>query len=221
MAKYNVCGFEIDSEEIIQGAAIGAGIAFVIVGIKKFFDARSLRFEQDELDYEEDEIMDEILLEEYKEERREELIRAEKGSVLCGTLSVVFGSLLAAAGIIGFTPLKKTIVSGLPEIDIKDKVADLGIRDRIADIGIREKVTDLGLKDKIADLDIKDRISGLDIKDRIAGLDLKDKISGLDIVEKIPVFVIKKKLSDADFMKLIAKYDVDDLKDKLSRVIGK
>ena len=212
MAKYNVCGFEIDSDDIIQGAAIGAGIAFVIVGIKKFFDARSLRFEQDELDYEDDEIMDEILLEEYKEERRQELIRAEKGSVLSGTISVVFGSLLAAVGIIGFTPLKKTIVTKLPEIDIKDKVSEIGIRDRIADLGIKEKV---------ADLDIKEKINGLDIKDKIAGLDIKDKISGFDIVEKIPVFVIKKKLSDADFMKLIAKYDVDDLKDKLSRVIGK
>ena len=104
MAKYNVCGLEIDTEDIIQGAAIGAGIAFVIVGIKKFFDARSLRFEQDELDYDEDEIMDEILLEEYKEERREELIRAEKVSVLSGAFSVAFGSLLAAVGIIGFTP---------------------------------------------------------------------------------------------------------------------
>lgn len=212
MAKYNVCGLEIDTEDIIQGAAIGAGIAFVIVGIKKFFDARSLRFEQDELDYDEDEIMDEILLEEYKEERREELIRAEKVSVLSGAFSVAFGSLLAAVGIIGFTPLKKTIVTKLPEIDIKDKVSEIGIRDRIADLGIKEKV---------ADLDIKEKINGLDIKEKLAGLDIKDKISGLDIVEKIPVFVIKKKLSDADFMKLIAKYDVDDLKDKLSRVIGK
>ena len=70
MAKYNFCGCEIDTEEIIQSAAIGAGLAFVIVGIKKFIDARSLRFEQYELDYEDDELMDEILLEEYKEEKR-------------------------------------------------------------------------------------------------------------------------------------------------------
>ena len=177
MAKYEIYGYEIDSEDVIKGAAIGAGLAFVIVGIKKFFDARSLRF--------------------------------ERNSVIKGALSVACGSILAAVGIIGFTPLKKIVVEKLPEVDLKNKVASLGIKDKLADIAIKDRLADIDIKD------IKDRFTDIAIKDKLTDFDIKNKLSGIDIKS------IKRKLSDAEFIRLNSRYDIDDLKERILRITGR
>ena len=209
MAKYEIYGYEIDSEDVIKEAAIGAGLAFVIVGIKKFFDARSLRFERDYMEYEDDEDVDEYLLEEYKEDVKDELRREERNSVIKGALSVACGSILAAVGIIGFTPLKKIVVEKLPEVDLKNKVASLGIKDKLADIAIKDRLADIDIKD------IKDRFTDIAIKDKLTDFDIKNKLSGIDIKS------IKRKLSDAEFIRLISRYDIDDLKERILRITGR
>ena len=187
MAEIYIVGKKVGSSELLQGAAIGAGAAFIAMGIKKFFDARAIRFEEEYFE-DADAECDVALVEEYRIDRVEKLRRKHRCAVSSGIFGVAVGSLLAAAGIISFTPLKKYFDAETLTNDIKDKLNAVDLKSKLEAVDLKSKLDDIDLRDKFDELKIKNRLNDLDIKDKIDSKKIKEKIDAIKLLDTVSKF---------------------------------
>ena len=181
MAVFKIMGCEIEKEDIIKGAFVVTGIATIAIGVKKFFDAKDISYELEDLD-EDDPEMDEFYLEEYKEQERTRLSRKMGCTIGAGVLSLVGGIAALGIGILSFTPYKRVITDRIDDVDIS------GLKQKIQDAAISQKISDLDLRQKISDADIKSIISDADLKKLAAEMIIKSKIKDmkkLAVISKI------------------------------------
>ena len=212
MAEIYIVGKKVGSSELLQGAAIGAGAAFIAMGIKKFFDARAIRFEEEYFE-DADAECDVALVEEYRIDRVEKLRRKHRCAVSSGVFGVALGSLLAAAGIISFTPLKKYFDAETLTNDIKDKFNSIDLKDKLEAINLKNKLEAIDLKDKLEAINFKSKLDTIDLKDKIDAINLKNKLDEIDLKNKINEIDIKNKLDDID---LRDKFDELNIKNRLN-----
>ncbi|MBR6404316.1 MAG: hypothetical protein IKS48_13120 [Eubacterium sp.] len=147
MAKIRVLNCDINSEDIIVGALLGAGVAFVALGIKSLFDARRIRLEQEAPMDEQDEL-DEF--EEYLLEKEEKAYARMRRCVKRGIFGITAGSLVAAVAALALTPYKKIILESDAVASIKN--ADVINRIKEADVIEKIKSVDVNIKDTLKNI---------------------------------------------------------------------
>ena len=214
MAEIYIVGKKVGSSELLQGAAIGAGAAFIAMGIKKFFDARAIRFEEEYFE-DADAECDVALVEEYRIDRVEKLRRKHRCAVSSGIFGVAVGSLLAAAGIISFTPLKKYFDAETLTNDIKDKFNSIDLKDKLEAINLKNKLEAIDLKDKLEAINLKNKLEAINLKNKLEAIDLKDKIEAINLKNKLDEIDLKNKINEIDIKN---KLDDIDLKEKIDSI---
>ena len=194
MAKFKVYNCEIDSEDIVKGALIGAGVAFLTIGIKSLFDARRIRREFEE-PLDEDEEFDEF--EEYLLEKEEMAYAKMNRCTRRGIFSLAAGSAIAAIAALSFTPYKDVIL----ESDTVGKIKDADVIGKIKDAEVIGKIRDAEVIDRIKDVDVSGKV-------KAKNADVIGKLKETQIVQKIAEINIK------DAIKNIKKLErnVDNLK---------
>ena len=203
MAKFKVYNCEIDSEDIVKGALIGAGVAFLTIGIKSLFDARRIRREFEE-PLDEDEEFDEF--EEYLLEKEEMAYAKMNRCTRRGIFGLAAGSAIAAIAALSFTPYKDVIL----ESDTVGKIKDADVIGKIKDAEVIGKIRDAEVIDRIKNIDVVDRIKDVDVSGKVKAknADVIGKLKEAQIVQKIAEINIK------DAIKNIKKLErnVDNLK---------
>ena len=159
MAKIRVLNYDIDSESIIVGALIGAGVAFITLGIKNLFDARRIRLDQETPMDEEDEL-DEF--EEYLLEKEEKAYAKMRRCVKRGVFGIVAGSVVAAIAAFSLTPYKRVILESDTVANVKNavktkneetinKIREAQITQRLAEINIKDTLKNIKKLEKNID----------------------------------------------------------------------
>ena len=203
MSKIVVGKVEVSASDIIKGAAIGAGVGFIAVGIKSIYDARKMNLicgtpEEEELEYEE-----------YLAKKAQRRRIKKNLKISCGVYSIVTGAALAATGIIAFTPLKQVVVTKVKtgSVQCAKKLRDDQI-DRIKERLALPKFSESTRVYKIKDNDIIDKIKENDILDRIRSNEFIGKIKDSDIVDKIKDRDIIIKIKESDLVDKILDADI-------------
>lgn len=214
MSKIVIGKVEVGASDIIKGAAIGAGVGFIAVGIKSIYDARKQKDEEKTPEEEELEFEEYLI----KKARRKKLKKNLK--ISCGVYSILTGTVLAAAGIAAFTPLKQVVVTKVKtgsadyvrkvrdnQIDkIKEKLAIPKISEsaviyKIKDSDLLDKIKDNELILKIKENDILDKLKENDLLDRLKKNDFVDKLKDRDIFIRIKESDLVDKIKDADIIR--------------------
>ena len=212
MAKFKVYNCEIDSEDIIKGALIGAGVAFLALGIKNLFDARRIRKEFEE-PLDEDEEFDEF--EEYLLEKEEMAYTKMNRCTRRGIFGIAAGSAIAAVAALSFTPYKRVIL----ESDAVESIKNADVIGRIKDAEVVGKIRDAEVIDRIKNIDVVDRIKEAEVIDKIKGVDVSSKVKAknADVISKLKEAQIVQRIAEIntkDAIKNIKKLEknVDNLK---------
>ena len=188
MAKFKVYNCEIDSEDIIKGALIGAGVAFLALGIKNLFDARRIRKEFEE-PLDEDEEFDEF--EEYLLEKEEMAYTKMNRCTRRGIFGIAAGSAIAAVAALSFTPYKRVIlesdaVESIKNADVIGRIKDAEVVGKIRDAEVIDRIkgVDVSSKVKAKNADVISKLKEAQIVQRIAEINIKDAIKNIKKLEK-------------------------------------
>ena len=188
MAKFQICNCEIDSEDIVKGALLGAGVAFITLGVKSLFDARRIRREFEEpLDEEEE--FDEF--EEYLLEKEEMAYAKMNRCVRRGVAGLAVGSAVTALFALSFTPYKKVLlesdaVNNIKNADVIGKIKDADVIGRIKDIDVVDRIKEVDVPTKVKEknADVIGKLKEAQIVQKIAEINIKDALKNIKKLEK-------------------------------------
>ena len=177
MGKKAICKFEVNTEDIIKGICIGAGVGIIVAGIGNIIKARKFREEQKtEMILGEDDFVDEV-------------DRLEKNSIrnyIKGAVRIVCGAVVVAAGAFAFTDKGRKLIEDGKDYALTVKEEQIPVLvDKVRETAAIAKERNAARKDAIKEK-VKNEIVEELIKSKV-----EEAVKSIDFAEKFKEIIAK------------------------------
>ena len=177
MGKNALCKLEINTEDIIKGICIGAGVGIIVAGIGNLIKAKKYRDEQKtEMMLGEDDFMDEVQ-------------RLEKNSIrnyIKGGVRIFCGVAVVLAGAFSFTDKGKKLIEDGKSYALTVKEEQIPVLvDKVRETAALAKERNNARKEAI-----KEKIKN-EIVDEVVKSKVEEAVKSIDVTEKAKEIIAK------------------------------
>ncbi len=156
------------TDKVIAGAAIGAGVAFIALGVKKVFTARRMK----NVTTDPEDVRQEF--EDYLAEKERKQVAKRKKKFRKGIFNIIVGVASAAVGAVFLSPYKKYLTDNRVVVKVKDadvigKIKDSNVVGKFREADVIGKIKDTDLAGKLRDADVVGRIKDNEFFGKIKG----------------------------------------------------
>ena len=165
------------TDKVIAGAAIGAGVAFIALGVKKVFTARRMK----NVTTDPEDVRQEF--EDYLAEKERKQVAKRKKKFRKGIFNIIVGVASAAVGAVFLSPYKKYLTDNRVVVKVKDadvigKIKDSNVVGKFREADVIGKIKDVDVIGKIKDTDLAGKLRDADVVGRIKDNEFFGKIKG-------------------------------------------